>query len=121
MHLNLSQLSAHEISRCDVGIGFRRRLRSRRRPISSPLFIQSDPRDLALRRSGSRLVHGAKARIDEEAVMPEIRNDQHRPTVVVNYRQATERDARAIAVLHADSWRRRPYRLRPRPELGSAP
>jgi hypothetical protein len=31
-------------------------------------FIESDLRDLALRRSGSRLLHGAIARIDEETV-----------------------------------------------------
>jgi ribosomal protein S18 acetylase RimI-like enzyme len=62
-------------------------------------FIQSDPRDLALRRSGSRPTHGAKARIDEETDVPKL-------TSAVQYVDATHRDADSIASLHADSWRR---------------
>jgi ribosomal protein S18 acetylase RimI-like enzyme len=69
------------------------------------LFIKSDLRDLALRRSGSRLRHGATARIDEEAVMSDP-SQSTRPFGDVHYREATEHDAWAIAKLHADSWRR---------------
>jgi len=74
--------------------------------LSSGAFIQRDLRDLALRRSGSRLRHGAKARIDEEAAMADARHDQFRHAPVVRYREATEQDAGDIAALHADSWRR---------------
>ena len=38
--------------------------------------------------------------------MAESRHNQHRLAPVVEYREATEQDAGAIAALHADSWRR---------------
>jgi ribosomal protein S18 acetylase RimI-like enzyme len=69
-------------------------------------FIKSDLRDLALRRSGSRLRHGANARIDEEAVMTSASRDRRQTDPAVRYRAATEHDAADIAALHADSWRR---------------
>lgn len=62
-------------------------------------FIQSDLRDLAHRRSGSRLTHGAKARIDEETDVPKL-------TSAAQYVDASRNDADSIASLHADSWRR---------------
>jgi ribosomal protein S18 acetylase RimI-like enzyme len=48
-------------------------------------------------------LHGANARIDEEAGMPD---EQPHPEPVVQYRDATALDAEPIATLHADSWRR---------------
>jgi hypothetical protein len=44
-------------------------------------------------------LHGAKARIDEEIYM------SNQP-LVVQYLDATDRDADSIATLHAESWRR---------------
>jgi ribosomal protein S18 acetylase RimI-like enzyme len=44
-------------------------------------------------------MHGAKARIDEEAAVPN-------PIPAVRYVGVDERDADAIALLHAESWRR---------------
>jgi ribosomal protein S18 acetylase RimI-like enzyme len=44
-------------------------------------------------------VHGANARIDEEITM-------QNQDLVVQYRDAKERDADSVAALHADSWRR---------------
>jgi GNAT superfamily N-acetyltransferase len=41
---------------------------------------------------------GANARIDEEDVMADVHS--------IRYRRASSSDARAIAALHADSWRR---------------
>jgi GNAT superfamily N-acetyltransferase len=75
-------------------------------PCNFVAFIESDLRDLALRRSGSRPWHGANARNDEEAVMTGVSNEPGRPDLEVHYRQATEGDTHAIAALHADSWRR---------------
>jgi ribosomal protein S18 acetylase RimI-like enzyme len=38
--------------------------------------------------------------------MPQESGDQREPALVVQYSEATENDADAIAALHADSWRR---------------
>jgi ribosomal protein S18 acetylase RimI-like enzyme len=48
-------------------------------------------------------LHGANARIDEEAAMPDERPHS---APVVRYREATDLDADSVAALHADSWRR---------------
>src|SRR5438445_9498694 len=62
-------------------------------------LIKSDLRDLARRRSGTRLRRGANARIDEEAqVVTDL--------VDVRFRFAAASDAEPIAALHAGSWRR---------------
>jgi hypothetical protein len=38
--------------------------------------------------------------------MADTQSDRDRPALVVQYREATERDASGIALLHAESWRR---------------
>ena len=55
--------------------------------------------------SGSRLRHGANARNDQGATMADASHDPD-PPALVQYREATEQDASAIAILHAESWRR---------------
>jgi GNAT superfamily N-acetyltransferase len=60
-------------------------------------LIQSDLRDLALRRSGIRLRRGAHARTDEEAIVARAQPQ---------FRLASPSDAPAVAALHTDSWRR---------------
>ena len=68
-------------------------------PLPCGSLIPSDLRDLALRRSGTRLRHGANARIDEEdPPMTDVDG--------IQYRLARGSDAPAVAALHADSWRR---------------
>ena len=63
-------------------------------------------RDLALGRFGCRLQHGANIGIDEEHGVADAGHDGDRDRLRIRYREATERDAPAVAAIHADSWRR---------------